>query len=97
VPNVDRLAITTAELRTRDREWRINGTSTVTQLNTVTVYLATATGKKGAALGTATVTATGAWTLRVRNAATPPASYPRLIAESTKGGVAPLITYTSRR
>jgi hypothetical protein len=96
-PKVDSLAITAGEFRTGTREWRVSGTSTVTNLNTVTVYLATTTGTKGAMIGTATVDATGAWSLRVANGVSPTTGSTRLVAESTKGGASAPFTFTSRR
>ncbi|MGY1821855.1 hypothetical protein [Geodermatophilus sp. SYSU D00079] len=96
-PTVDATAITTGEFRTGTREWRVSGTSTVTNLNTVTVFLATTTGTKGSMIGTATVDATGAWTLRVANGVSPTTGFTRLIAETTKGGVSTPFTFTSRR
>ncbi|MGY1634576.1 hypothetical protein ACI784_22990 [Geodermatophilus sp. SYSU D01186] len=96
-PTVDTTAITAGEYRTGTREWRVSGTSTVTNLNTVTVYLATTTGTKGAMIGTATVDATGAWTVRVANAVSPTTGFTRVVAESTKGGVSAPFAFTSRR
>ncbi|MGY1638780.1 hypothetical protein ACI78V_19200 [Geodermatophilus sp. SYSU D00742] len=96
-PNVDTLAITAAELRTGTREWRVSGTSSVTDLNTVTVFLATTTGTKGAVIGTATVDATGAWTVRIANGVSPTTGFTRVVAESTKGGVSAPFAFTSRR
>jgi hypothetical protein len=96
-PTVDSTAITAGELRTGTREWRVSGTSTVTTANTVTVYLATTTGTKGATVGTATVDATGAWTLRIANGVSPTSGFTRLVAETTKGGVSAPFAFTSRR
>jgi len=93
----DETAITAGQLRTSTREWRVDGTSTVTTLNTVTVSLARADGTGRQLIGTATVDATGAWSLRVANGVTPPTGFTRLVAESSQGGVSPLFTYTSRR
>jgi hypothetical protein len=93
----DETAITAGQLRTSTREWRVDGTSTVTTLNTVTVSLTRADGTGRQLIGTATVDATGAWSLRVANGVTPPTGFTRLVAESSQGGVSPLFTYTSRR
>ena len=93
----DETAITAGQLRTSTREWRVDGTSTVTTLNTVTVSLTRADGTGRQLIGTATVDATGAWSLRVANGVTPPTGSTRLVAESSQGGVSPLFTYTSRR
>jgi hypothetical protein len=94
---VDETAITAGQLRTSTREWRVDGTSTVTALNTVTVYLTRADGTGQELVGTAQVDATGAWAVRVANGVTPPTGYTRLVAESSQGGVSPLFAYTTRR
>ncbi|GLB69391.1 fibronectin type III domain-containing protein [Arthrobacter mangrovi] len=52
----------TAQYRAKDREWRINGGASITTSNTVTARNAS-----GATIGTATVGADGAWTIRARN------------------------------
>jgi hypothetical protein len=93
----DETAITAGQLRTTTREWRVDGTSTVTTRNTVTVYLTRADGTGRQLIGTATVDATGAWSLRVANGVVPQTGFTRLVAESSQGGVSPLFTFTSRR
>ncbi|MGY1593414.1 hypothetical protein ACI79D_15690 [Geodermatophilus sp. SYSU D00708] len=94
-PNTDVLRMTAAELRTGKNEWRVAGTSTVTALNTVSVYLQRADGSKGALVGSVTVDATGAWDIRNRGLA--PGGATRLLVESTKGGLLTGVTFTSRR
>jgi hypothetical protein len=93
----DETVITVGQLRTGTREWRVDGTSTVTTLNTVTVHLTQADGTGRVLVGTAPVDATGAWTLRAANGVTPPAGFTRLVAESSHGAVSPLFGYTTRR
>jgi hypothetical protein len=93
----DETAITAGQLRTTTREWRVDGTSTVTTRNTVTVYLTRADGTGRELIGTGTVDATGTWAVRVANGVVPPTGFTRLVAESSQGGVSPLFTYTSRR
>jgi hypothetical protein len=78
----------TAEFRTRDREWRISGSASITTSNTITI-----TNADGARIGTATVGADGAWTYRGRNSTT--AYTPTIKVTSSAGGSA-TINATSR-
>ncbi|WP_207456758.1 PKD domain-containing protein [Herbiconiux sp. SYSU D00978] len=100
--NLDTITVTSAELRTGKNEWRISGTSAMTNLNTVTVWTKTSTGQKGVQLGTATVEppaageTAGSWTIRNRGTAAP-AGTTGLIVESSKGGLLTDVTYTTRR
>lgn len=99
---VDTLTVTSAELRTRRTDWRINGTSTIAGTNTVSVYLQNSDGTKGALVGTSPVdpivapATTGAWTVRGRNG-TPPNGATQLIVESSAGGSLQNVTFTTRR
>jgi hypothetical protein len=101
-PIVDQLTVTSAELRTNKTEWRISGTASIVTGNTVSVYLQTATGGKGALIGSGPVTApvggatSGDWTVRNRGGVSPNGAN-RLIVESSRGGVLPNVTFTTRR
>ncbi|QTG82180.1 fibronectin type III domain-containing protein [Arthrobacter crystallopoietes] len=79
----------TAEFRTREREWRISGSASITTSNTITI-----TNADGARIGTATVGADGAWTYRGRNSTS--AYTPTIKVTSSAGGAA-TINATSRR
>ncbi|GER22263.1 hypothetical protein NCCP1664_07600 [Zafaria cholistanensis] len=98
----DILAVTAAEVRTGRNEWRVAGTATITNNNTVSVWTQTATGGKGQLIGTATVEAPaagateGIWSVRTRNGVAP-AGVTRLIVESSRGGFLKDVTFTSRR
>jgi hypothetical protein len=92
------LAVTAGENRTRDREWRVSGTSSDTTQNSVQVFLATTVGTRGPLVGSTTVDALGAWTLRVpSNGVVPTSTQIRLVAVSSNGTESRLFTYTSRR
>ncbi|HEV7658177.1 MAG TPA: hypothetical protein VGP36_26050, partial [Mycobacteriales bacterium] len=83
-PIPDVLTTSQVEFRTSKGEWRVVGTATVTTGNQITVWLGnTLTGTK---LGTASVDALGAWSLRLANGPQPPASRTVSI-ESSRGGV----------
>jgi len=97
VTPAEQLTVGSAELRTRDRQWRVSGTSSDTTLNTVEVYLATTTGTKGALVGSAAVDATGAWTVVAPNGVSPGSAFTRVIAESSNGTVTAPFAYTTRR
>lgn len=79
----------TAEFRTRDREWRVSGSASVTTGNTITIKNAT-----GATIGTATVGADGAWTYRGRNSN---AAYTAEVMITSSAGGKATINATSRR
>jgi hypothetical protein len=83
-PIPDVLTTSQIEFRTSKAEWRIQGTASVVTGNVITIWLGnTLTGTK---LGTASVDALGAWSLRLANGPQPPAS--RTISiESSRGGV----------
>jgi hypothetical protein len=101
-PIVDQLTVTSAELRTNKTEWRISGTASIVTGNTVSVYLQTASGEKGALIGSGPVTApvapatTGDWSVRNRGGVAPNGAN-RLIIESSRGGVLTNVTFTTRR
>jgi hypothetical protein len=83
-PIPDVLTTSQIEFRTSKAEWRIVGTASVTTGNVITVWLGNSlTGTK---LGTASVDALGAWSLRLANGPQPPASRTVSI-ESSRGGV----------
>ena len=66
-----------AQFRTDKTEWRISGTASITNGNTVSVYLQMPDGTRGALIGTGTVAApvapatTGDWTVRNRGGVSP--------------------------
>ena len=83
-PQPDVLTTSQIEFRTSKTEWRIVGTATVTTGNVITVHLGNTL--TGPVLGTASVDALGAWSLRLANGPQPPASRTVSI-ESSRGGV----------
>jgi hypothetical protein len=101
-PVGDPLSVTSAQLRTDKTEWRIAGTATITNNNTVTVYLQNSDGSKGAEVGSATVEAavapeTGAtWSVRSRGGVSPNGAT-RLIVESSRGGYLDNVSFSTRR
>ena len=101
-PVVDQLTVTSAELRTSKTEWRISGTASIGTGNTVSVYLQTATGEKGALVGSGPVAApvapatTGDWSVRARGGVSPNGAN-RLIIESSRGGVLANVPFSTRR
>ncbi len=101
-PVVDELTVTSAQFRADKREWRISGTASVTQTNTVTVYLQNADGTKGAVVGSGPVAApvapatVGDWSVRARGGVLPPAGVTRLVVESSRGGELTGVPFTRR-
>ncbi|HEX5495967.1 MAG TPA: hypothetical protein VFX70_15470 [Mycobacteriales bacterium] len=87
----DVLAITRAEYRPDKAEWRIEGTSSITNNNTVTVHLGSTTA--GQIIGTGLVDVTGAWTVRVRNSPVLPIGTTVTI-ESSRGGLLAGVFFT---
>ncbi|HEV7654858.1 MAG TPA: hypothetical protein VGP36_09015, partial [Mycobacteriales bacterium] len=83
-PQPDVLTTSQIEFRTSKGEWRVVGTATVTTGNVITVWLGNSL--SGTKLGTASVDALGAWSLRLANGPQPPASRTVSI-ESSRGGV----------
>lgn len=84
-PKPDVLTVTQAEFRQGKRDWRITGSASVLETNTVTVWIGSTTGAPKVKLGTATVDALGVWSLRVAAGPLPDAT--RTISiESTRGG-----------
>jgi PKD repeat protein len=81
-PAADSMAITTARYTASKREWRVDGTSSVLAGQRVTVHLG---GLDGPALGTATVDAAGAFSVRVTSA-TAGRTGQTVSAESQLGG-----------
>ncbi|HEV7657897.1 MAG TPA: hypothetical protein VGP36_24615, partial [Mycobacteriales bacterium] len=83
-PIPDVLTTSQVEFRQSKSEWRIQGTASVVTGNVVTIWLGnTLTGTK---LGTASVDALGAWSLRLSNGPQPPASQ-TISIQSSRGGV----------
>lgn len=80
----DVIAVTRAEYRPDRSEWRIEGTSSILNNNTVTVYLGSSTA--GTVIGTALVDTTGAWSVRVRNSPVLPFGSTVTI-QSSRGGL----------
>ncbi|UEM25270.1 Ig-like domain-containing protein (plasmid) [Skermanella mucosa] len=79
-----------AEYRSGDRSWRIRGTTNAVANNTITATL------NGTALGSAAVDATGAFDIRVTNAAAPGAGAVMAL-KSSKGTTVSPVGYTTRR
>ncbi|HEY9391071.1 MAG TPA: hypothetical protein VIR27_15070 [Mycobacteriales bacterium] len=80
----DVLSVTRAEYRPDKAEWRIEGTSSITNNNQVVVYLGTGVG--GTVIGTGLVDTLGNWTVRVRNSPVAPLGSTVTI-QSTRGGL----------
>ncbi|MCQ3975661.1 MAG: IPT/TIG domain protein, partial [Anaerolineae bacterium] len=73
-----------AEFRAGKKRWIVEGTSsTPGPGNTITIYVGSTTG--GTVIGTAEVSATGAWTFDQRNSAVAPDSSNTISVESTGG------------
>jgi hypothetical protein len=85
-PKPDVLTTDQVEFRQSKREWRVSGTASIVETNTVTVWVGTTTGAPAVKLGTATVDALGVWSLRLANGTPPNATTPRISIESTRGG-----------
>jgi hypothetical protein len=84
-PQPDVITVDLAEFRQTKREWRVTGTASITNNNTVTVWIGDTTGAPRVKLGTATVDALGVWSVRLANGPLPDAT--RTISiESTRGG-----------
>jgi hypothetical protein len=83
-PQPDVLTTSQIEFRTSKSEWRIVGTASVVTGNVITVRLGNTL--TGPVLGTASVDALGAWSLRLANGPQPPASRTVSIS-SSRGGV----------
>ncbi|HST65815.1 MAG TPA: hypothetical protein VLM05_11560, partial [Mycobacteriales bacterium] len=83
-PQPDVLTTSQIEFRQSKAEWRIVGTASVVTGNVITVRLGS--NLTGPVLGTASVDALGAWSLRLSNGPQPPASRTVSI-QSSRGGV----------
>lgn len=90
----ENLAIAVSEFRTTKSDWRVDGTSTVIGA-TITVYVGPTLG--GQLLGTTTVVAGGAWSLRLSNSAILPDASRTLSIESSGGSSRLAISVTVRR
>jgi hypothetical protein len=87
LPATDAIVINQARFRTGSRRWDVTGTSTVPGPgNVVTVRLV----RTNAIIGTATVDALGAWSLRAQNSAVIAVNGDQVVATSTAGGSATL-------
>lgn len=86
-PVVDNLVIDRARFKPRNNngEWRIDGTSTVTTGNMVTVYLGPTVG--GTVIGTTTVEPDGTWRFEDKNSTVLPGAETTVSAASTAGGI----------
>jgi hypothetical protein len=82
--------VTQAEYRSGDRSWRIRGTTNAVANNTMTATL------NGATLGSAAVDATGAFDIRVTNAAAP-GTGAVMALKSSKGTTVSPVGFTTRR
>lgn len=76
-PAQDRVAILDARFIVQRNQWRVSGTATLRQGQTITVYLGTV-GNTARVIGTATVGAAGTWSLQ-----TPQGSGPTPVAADT--------------
>jgi K319L-like, PKD domain len=96
VPLPDNLAVTRAEFRTRDSEWRIEGTSDVFGPGvTITIYLGN--GTSGNVLAQVNVDAIGLWIYRVQGAATQPDGTRAITVQSSSGGLLSSVPLTIRQ
>jgi hypothetical protein len=85
-PRPDVLTPSQVEFRQSKAEWRIVGNSTIVDANVVTVWIGDVAGAPSVKLGTATVDALGAWSLRLVG---PQPSASRTISlSSSRGGLA---------
>ncbi|MBE7472508.1 MAG: multicopper oxidase domain-containing protein [Anaerolineales bacterium] len=83
-PATETVTVTRAEFRAGKKRWIVEGTSsTPGPGNTITIYVGSTTG--GTVIGTAEVSATGAWTFDQRNSAVAPDSSNTISVESTGG------------
>ena len=82
--------VTQAEYRTGDRSWRIRGTTNAVATNTMTATL------NGTTIGSAAVDATGAFDIRITNAAAPGAGAVMAV-KSSKGTTVSPVGFTTRR
>ncbi|WP_044022787.1 PKD domain-containing protein [Bacillus sp. SG-1] len=80
----DVLAITRAEFRTRDAEWRISGTTTATNGVTVTIYLGD--DLNGPVLAEAIADNLGEWEFRVEGSSITPDNSRSISVQSSLGG-----------
>lgn len=87
----------TAELRTRDVEWRVSGTATAVTGNSVTVHqYNSVTQQAGTLIGTSNVAADGTWTVRSRGQSPLQNGTDRVIVTSTAGAQT-IVTFSTRR
>lgn len=82
-PVPDVLNVDQAEFRRGKNEWRVTGTATVPDANTVTVWIGQTPGKTQ--LGQAVVDALGGWSVRLKSAYVPDSSG-TISVESSRGG-----------
>ena len=82
---VDNLAVARAEFRVGGAEWRVEGTSSVTSGNVVTLHAGSTVA--GPVIGTATVAADGRWRFQARNSAVVLPGTNRISVSSSAGGV----------
>ncbi len=80
----DEMKVTRSVFRTKTSEWRIEGTSTVKENNTVTIFLGSTLG--GTILGTADVNSKGKWKFNLKNAADVPQDGDTISVASSQGG-----------
>ena len=87
----DVLTVSSAQYRAGKAEWRVEGTASVTSVNTVRVYLRNADGSRGALVGESLVSAPvtagapGDWSVRVRGGVNP-GTATQVLVQSTRGG-----------
>jgi hypothetical protein len=83
-PTIDVLTATTVRYRISKARWDIAGTATITSANKVTAYLNAP--MTGPIIGSATVSATGAWTIQILGSKVPATATSKVYLVSAKGG-----------
>lgn len=81
----DTLTVSEAQYRPDKVEWRFTGTASITNINTVSVYVRNANGTKGAKIGDGIVNPTGSWTFKVKGSPNP-GTATQVLVESSRGG-----------
>jgi hypothetical protein len=80
----------TAEFRRDKAEWRMSGTASITDNNTISVYVVDTSGQRVRIGQPANVDTVGGWTLRLSGGPVPAAGITSVTAESSRGGVGTL-------
>ncbi len=90
----DVITVTKAEFRKSKNEWRIDGTATRADNNTITIYLGTKIG--GHILATVNVDKSGAWSFRLRNSNILPDKSNSISLQSSHGAQLLAVPITQR-